>query len=57
MKLAGLARHMNPIQAGSRTYNACAATGNCGQGGLWSRWGNQFIGGLLIPAMRKGEVR
>jgi CubicO group peptidase (beta-lactamase class C family) len=29
--------------------------GNYGQGGIWGRWGNRFIGGHIIPAIRKGE--
>jgi CubicO group peptidase (beta-lactamase class C family) len=30
--------------------------GNYLQGGIWSQWGNQLIGGHIIPAIRRGEA-
>jgi CubicO group peptidase (beta-lactamase class C family) len=30
--------------------------GNYRQGGIWSRWGNELVGGHIIPAMGRGQA-
>ena len=27
--------------------------GNYGQGGIWGRWGNEIVGGEIVPALRR----
>ena len=31
--------------------------GNYMQGGIWGRWGDQFIGGMIVPAIHEGEKK
>ena len=31
--------------------------GNYMQGGIWSRWADQYIGGIVIPAIQEGEKK
>jgi hypothetical protein len=30
--------------------------GNYRQGGIWSRWGNELVGGHIIPATGRGKA-